>query len=230
MYNKPSEKNTEELMAETNCWNEIQAILENYKCTLTGTASCYDSDYDYEYGVSATDFSVVSDVYTARIEQEIIDQRKRDKEQQILNTKNRYNELKKRFSKYKDLKIFKVGTTSVSSFWFEGLYLNHDLVKAPLFEWNPNRYWMRHQKSENHHSVYISVDEHSDFFGLNGEPHFTTMQWHIDREEGYRNKLHVDWFKYYKHTDESYYIDMIAVCTMIDDLIAAGVLSLEETK
>lgn len=222
-------ENTEELSIKEQCWAEIEAVLNKYDCSLTGEGIYYDSETGDEHSCSADDFGVVSNSYIRRIDQYWKDLARHREEQARLDAKNKYNELKKNYSKYKDLKIFKVGKTSVSSFWFENLYVNpkYNFKKQSLFSWNPNQYWSYSMKGSKHLPVYLSIDKHSDYFGYNGEPHFTTMYWHIDIEEGYRKKEFTEWFKFRKNVPAENYQDMIDVCKIIDQLVDAGVLYFE---
>ncbi len=215
------EKNEQELKNEKDCWQEINNILDKYNCSLVGWADCYDSEYDNDYQVRADEYNVESKDFDFRLQE--FKQREKEKsiEEYKMLCRDNYEELLEKYSKYKDLKPYKVGQ---HYFWFEGLKFNRKKIKKGLFNWNPNKFWILHNYDYLNHGVSLKYDDFGDWGGSQGKPHFHCFNWHKFSDERVTN---CEWFEWKENVDYEAYQDMINICKIIDDLIELEVLLLQ---
>jgi len=122
MFNK-IEKNQTELTNEQKCWEEIQAALKKYNCELTGYATSYDYDTEFEDTIAAEEFGVESIDYEARNIKALAEYQQNIQDAYQKACKDKYDELVSKCSKYKDLEFVRVGKSDSHVFWVKGLHI-----------------------------------------------------------------------------------------------------------
>lgn len=224
MTYEPLKKNKAELSAEEQCHAEVSAVLKKYNCVLEGYAETRD-DYDNDYTIRVREFKPESLDYERRCEAYRVEQAELKKRLDAQTLRDAYDELIRTYPEFKDLEVYKVGKTEVSSFWFKGLKVREERVNESLFRWNGNGYWQYSVYGASRDGVHLSVGNTCDFFGYDGTPHITTFGWKVDKE-GHEHNQHVKWFAFDEKVTIRAYHDMMGVCRILSDLIKVGILSL----